>query len=101
VLKFKCPAPGPKSVNTSVYISDLVIIKYFGNNIIEIRRIVFTYPHLLPSALVVELELIHVYRTLVIHVLWKICDVRPVSMASWNREFCSPLFCSVMRVPLY
>jgi len=42
-------------------IPDLVIIKYFGNNTIEIKRIVFMYPDLLPSALVVELELNHVY----------------------------------------
>ena len=81
-------------------ITDLIIIKYFGNNTIEIKRIVFTYSDLLPSALV-ELELIHVYRTIGIHLLWKSCDVRPVSMASWNRGFCSPLFCSVMRLPLY
>jgi len=83
-----------------VCITDLIIIKYFGNNTIEIKRIVFTYSDLLPSALV-ELELIHVYRTIGIHLLWKSCDVRPVSMASWNRGFCSPLFCSVMRLPLY
>ena len=38
------------------------------------------------------------YRTVGIHLLWKSCDVRPVSMASWNRGFCSPLFCSVVRV---
>ena len=55
-----------KSVNTIVCIPDLVIIKYFGNNTIEIKRIVFTYPDLLPSALVVELELTHVYRTMYI-----------------------------------
>jgi len=82
-----------------VCVSDLVIIKYFGNNTIEITRIVFTCPDLLSSALVVELGLIHVYRTVGTHLLWKSCDVRPVSMASWNRRFCSPLFCSVMRVP--
>ena len=82
-------------------IPDLVIIKYFGNNSIEIKRIVFTYSDLLPTALVVELELIHVYRTVGIHLLRKSCDVREVLMASWNRGFCSPLFCSVMRVPLY
>jgi len=29
-----------------LYILDLVIIKYFGNNIIESKRIVFTYPDL-------------------------------------------------------
>ena len=62
-------------------IPDLVIIKYFGNNTIEIKRIIFTYPDLLPSAFVVELELIHVYLTVCIHLLWKSCDVRPVSMA--------------------
>jgi len=84
-----------------VYIPDLVIIKYFGTNTIEIKRIVFTYPDLLPSALVVELELIHVYLRVGIHLLRKSCDVRPVSMASWNRGFCSPLFCSVMRLPLH
>ena len=80
---------------------DLVIIKYFVNNTIEFKRIVFTHPDLLSSALVVELELIHVYLTVGIHLLWKSCNVRPVSMASWNRGHCSPLFCSVMRVPLY
>ena len=82
-------------------IPDLVIIKYFGNNTTEIKTIGFTYPDLLQSVLVVELKLIHVYRTVGIHLLWKSCDVRPVSMASCNRGFCSPLFCSVMRVPLY
>ena len=81
-------------------IPDLVIIKYFGNNTIEIKRIVFTLPDLLPSALVVELELIHVYCKVGIHLLWKNCDVRPVSMASWNGGFCSPLFRSVMRVTI-
>jgi len=40
---------------------DVVIIKYFGNNTIEIKRIMFTYPDLLPCALVVELELIYTY----------------------------------------
>jgi len=69
-----------------VCIPDLVIIKYFGNNITEIKTIVFTYPDLLPSALVVDLELIRVYRTVGIPLLWKSCDVRPVSMASWNRN---------------
>ena len=54
----------------------LIIIKYFGNNTIEIKRIVFTYPDLLPSALVIELKLIHVYRTVGIHLLWNICDVK-------------------------
>ena len=82
-------------------IPDLVIIKYFGNNTIEIKRIVFTYPDLLSSALFVELELIHVYRTVGIHLLWKSCDVRPESLASWNSGLCLPLFCSVMRVSLY
>jgi len=81
-----------------VCIPDLVIIKYFGNNTVEIKRIVFTYPDILPSALVVELELIHVYHTVGIHLLRKICDVRPVSLASWNGVLCSPLFCSVMKV---
>jgi hypothetical protein len=38
-----------------VCIPDLVIIKYFGNNTIEIKRIVFTYADLLPSALFVQL----------------------------------------------
>jgi hypothetical protein len=84
-----------------VCIPDLFLIMYFGNNTIEIKRIVFTFPDLLPSALVVKLELTDVYRTVGIHLLWKSCDVRPVSMASWNRGFCSPLFCSVMRVPFY
>ena len=75
-------------------IPDLVVIKYFGNNTIEIKRIVFTYPDLLPSALLIELELIRVYLTVRTHLLWKSCDVRPVSMASWNMGFCSPvLFC--------
>jgi len=62
-----------------VCIPDLVIIKYSGNNNIEIKRIVFTYPDLLPSVLVVELELIHVYRTVGIHLLWKSCDVISVN----------------------
>jgi len=84
-----------------VCIPDLVIIKYFGNNTTEIKRIVSTCPDLLPSAVVVELELIHVYRTVSIHLLRKSYDVRQVSMDSWNRGFCSPLFCSVMRGPLY
>jgi len=84
-----------------VCIPVLVIIKYFRNNTIEIKRIVFTYPDLLPSTLVIELELIHMYLTVGIHLLWKSCDVRPVSMASTNSRFFSPPFCSVMRVPLY
>jgi len=52
-----CNGTALKSVNTIVYIPDLVIIKYFGNNSIDIKRTVFTYPDLLPSALIVELEL--------------------------------------------
>jgi len=40
-----------------VFIPDLVIVKYFRNNTVEIKTIVFTYPDLLSSALVVELEL--------------------------------------------
>jgi len=56
-----------------VCIPDLVVIKYFGNNTIEIKRIVSTYPDLLPSALV-EMELIHMYRTVSIHLLWKSCQ---------------------------
>ena len=82
-------------------IPDLDIIKYFGNDTIEIKRTIFKYSNLLHSAFVVEMELIHVYRTVGIHLLWNSCDVRPVSMAIWNRGFCSPVFCSVMRVPLY
>ena len=38
-----------KPFNNIVCVPDLVIIKYFGNNAIEIKRIVFTYPDLLPS----------------------------------------------------
>ena len=79
-------------------IPDLVIIKCFGNNTIETKRIVFTYPDLLPSAIVVKLELIHVYVRVGIYLLWKSCDVRQVSIVSWNSGFCSPLFCSVMRI---
>jgi len=30
-----------------VYIPDLVIIKYFGNNTIEIKRLVLTFPDLI------------------------------------------------------
>ena len=48
------------SVNTIVCIPDLVIIKYFGNNTIEIKRIVFTYPDLLPSALIVSPKVVRV-----------------------------------------
>jgi len=62
MLKFYRTIQYTKSVNTIVRICDLVIIIYFGNNTIEIKRTVFTYPDLLTSALVVELELIHVYR---------------------------------------
>jgi len=98
MLKFYQKMLQTKSVNTIVCIPDLVIIKYFGNNNTEIKRIVFTYQDLLPSALVVEMELIHACRTVGIHLLWKSCDVRPVSMASWNRGFCSPLFCSVQLI---
>ena len=58
-------------------VPDLVIIKYFGNNTTEIERIVFTYLYLLPSALVVELELIQLYHMVGIHLLSKSCDVRP------------------------
>jgi hypothetical protein len=76
-----------KSVNTTVCIPDLVIIKHFGNNTIEIKRIVCTYLDLLPSALVFELELINVYRTVGIHLLLESCDIRSVLMASWNRGF--------------
>jgi hypothetical protein len=81
-------------------IPDLVIIKCFGNNTTEIKRIVTTYPDLLPSSLVVELELIHVYRTVGIHLLWNSCDVRRGSMARWNRGYYSPLFCFFMIVLL-
>jgi len=80
------------SVNTIVCIPDLVI-KYFGNNTGEIKRIVFTYADLLPSVFVVDLGLIHLCRSVGIHLLWKICDVRTVSMASWNRGF---FFASVL-----
>jgi len=90
-----------KTLYAIVCIPELVIIKYFGNNNIEIKRMMFTYKDLLPFALVVEFELIHVYLMVDIHLLWKSCDVRTVSMASWNGGFCSPLFCSMMRVPLY
>ena len=50
-------------------IPDLVIIKYFGNNTIEIKRLAFTYPDLLPSALVVQLELIIILYCNII-ILW-------------------------------
>ena len=73
-------------------IPDLVI-KYFWNNTGEIKRIVFTYADLLPSVFVVDLGLIHLCRSVGIHLLWKICDVRTVSMASWNRGF---FFASVL-----
>ena len=33
---------------------------------------------MLPSALVVKLELIHVYRTVGIHLLRNSCDIRPI-----------------------
>jgi len=38
-------------------LTDLVITKYFGNSTTKIKRIAYTYPDLLPSAFVVELEL--------------------------------------------
>ena len=38
------------------------------------------------------------YLTVGTHLLWKSCEVRPVSKASWNRGFCSPVFCYVMRI---
>ena len=63
MLKFYRKMQYTKSVNTTVCTPDLVIIKYFGNSTIEIKRLVFTYPNLLPSALIVVLELICVYRT--------------------------------------
>jgi len=50
-----------------VCIADLVNIKYFVNNTTEIKRIVFTYPDLVPSALVVELR-----RNC--QLLWKLCE---------------------------
>ena len=56
-MKFYRKMQQTKSVKTTVCIPDLVIIKYFGNNSTEIKRIVFTYPDLLPSALFVELEI--------------------------------------------
>ena len=71
-------------------IPDLVITKYFGINTIEIKQIVFTYLDLLPSALFAELELIHEYHMVGICLLWESCNVRPVSMASWNRGICFP-----------
>jgi len=42
-----------QSFNTIVCIPDLVIMKYFGNNTTEIKRIVFTYPYLLPYIYVI------------------------------------------------
>ena len=76
MLKFYQKMQWTKPVNNVVCVSDLVIIKYFGNNTIELKRLVFTCPDLLPSALVVELQPIHVYRTVGNHLLWKICDVK-------------------------
>jgi len=49
MLKFYRKMQKTKSVNTIVCTPDLVIIKYFGNNTVEIIRIVSTYPDLLPS----------------------------------------------------
>ena len=48
-------------------IPNLVIVKYFRNNTIEIKRIVFTYPELLQSAHLVGqlLNSIHDARTYV------------------------------------
>ena len=43
MLKFYRKMQQTKSFNTIVCILDLVIIKYFGNNTIEIKRIAFTY----------------------------------------------------------
>jgi len=61
MLKFYRKMQETKSVNTIVCILDLVNIKYFGNNSIEIKNIVFTCPDLLTiRGLNVELELIHV-----------------------------------------
>jgi len=61
MLKFYRKMQETKSVNTIVCILDLVNIKYFGNNTIEIKNIVFTCPDLLTiRGLNVELELIHV-----------------------------------------
>ena len=57
MLKFYRIMQYTKSFNTIVCTPDLVIIKYIRNNTIEIERIVFTYPHLPPSALVVEFQL--------------------------------------------
>ena len=71
MLKFYWKIQLRRSVNTIMFIPDLVIIKYCGNNTIEIKRTVFTNSDLLPSSLVVQLELIHVRRTVGIHLLWK------------------------------
>ena len=57
MLKFYWKMQYTKLINTIVCVPDLVIIKYFRNNTIEIKRIVFTYPDLLPSDLIVGLEL--------------------------------------------
>jgi len=56
MLKFYRKMRSTKSVNAIVCLADLVIVKFFGNNTIEIKRIVFTYPDVLPSGLVVALE---------------------------------------------
>ena len=55
MLKFYRKMQQTKSVNTIVCIPDLVIIKYFGNTTIEIKRIVFTYPDLLLAELPTEM----------------------------------------------
>ena len=57
MLKFYRKMQQTKSVNTLVCTPDLVIIKYCGNNTIEIKRIVSTYPDLLPSAFVVTFNI--------------------------------------------
>jgi len=51
MLKFYWKMQQTKSVNTTVCVPDLVIIKYFRNNTIEVKRIVFTHLDLLPYAL--------------------------------------------------
>ena len=61
-----------KTLYAIVCIPELVIIKYFGNNNIEIKRMMFTYKDLLPFALVVEFELIHVYLMVDIHLYGRV-----------------------------
>jgi len=56
MLKFYQEMQYTKSVNTTVCMPDLVIIKYFQNNTTEIKRIVFTYLDLLPFALAVPTQ---------------------------------------------